>query len=942
MLKKTLPTTLAASVALILQSGALAESMEWQGTLRDFSASHADFQSKDTGLKTGCVESKLGDNRKPTLSGSGQKDCAISNFDDWYHDSKNSENIPFTMTLDKDDDGNYIFDAWGKAPGRFFPIDNGGKKHNYHFTLEVHGEFTYQDDMEISVGGNDDIWVFINEKRVIDLGGVHNGKKRTKKLKWLGLKEGETYPLDLFFAQRSTKYGSNLKIETNIKFTPPPEPGEGVGIEPLDKPGVLEITAPEKGSHWHVAENCTSPILNVEGQAALEEVKPTDVALLLDTSCSTGYPRVRCYRKRGRVDHGDHLERIVFEAERDAADALINHLESSEHDIQLSLNHFAREANTLVSPTSDWAALREGVVNLLEDPEQPVGSTYMALGMDTAREDLINNGRQGTQKSIILITDGVPTLPEEDGFSQQEGDRVATIEAAQRAADDNVKIYPIVILSDKDPDSLKTTMPAVRAITGVPDDVPNLDKDNVEQLTKLLLKTSLTDIKEVIVKNLTTNQQVKVAPELDGHFQIEVPVQTGKNELEISAHAGNEENAISRTLTIDVMAEELNGSQELACAEIPVPPCQIYAIHDDRAADTQFLTAIPLSGVVDALGPVYPGHDIEGMDISPIDDLLVAVAGHTDNSILYRVNPLNGDIQEINKIQDAEGNDFKNMVSLSYRNDGTLWGVARDGSNRGIVKIDPNTAVATREHAGGVKASGIAWSIDGSELWMVNGKTLHLWTEGGTIIEKYTVDVPGRDIEGLEFRPDGKLMAGVHSTGKMSIYAIDTHNGSAVLQDSFDTDQYDDIESIAWPESCGDIPGNPEPAGPDSVIIGVNEGADKFRVSLESHEGDTWTYRVEEVEGKDLSHWVIGRSGANYSCEGKVLGSSPGATGIGQDGQRPFYGIKWDVSDGFSNDTFSFTLDADYPATTVDVLIKTGGSQQTNTGQIIGPDCSGN
>ncbi|MEN8216815.1 MAG: vWA domain-containing protein [Pseudomonadota bacterium] len=133
--------------------------------------------------------------------------------------------------------------------------------------------------------------------------------------------------------------------------------------------------------------------------------------------------------------------------------------------------------------------------------------------------------------------------------------------------------------------------------------------------------------------------------------------------------------------------------------------------------------------------------------------------------------------------------------------------------------------------------------------------------------------------------------------------------------------------------ACSDL-------APNSVIIGVNNDEDKFKVSLESHNGTTWTYRVEEIEGKDLSHWVLGTSNFNYSCEGKIVSSSPQSTGIGKDGNRPFYGIKWDVGGGFSNSTFSFTLDADYPESTVEVLIKTGGKEQTNTGLIIGPDCS--
>ncbi len=269
------------------------------------------------------------------------------------------------------------------------------------------------------------------------------------------------------------------------------------------------------------------------------------------------------------------------------------------------------------------------------------------------------------------------------------------------------------------------------------------------------------------------------------------------------------ERQAAAVLHVEIEGDEL---QQLACSGVaPKPACKIYAIHDEGRADTYFLAMTPLTGKVERLGPAYKGADIEGMDISP-DGRLLAVAGHSNRSDLYEVNSLTGDIQEIGQIKDAAGNPFKNVVSLSFRHDGTLWGVARDGGNRGIIKINPNTAVATLEHAGGQKAGGVAWSLDGLELWMVEDKKLYVWMEGGEIIEKHTFP---KSAEGLEFRPDGKLMVGVHSSGEMIIYAVDISDGSYVKQDSFDGTVKDDqgrdmaindIEAMAWPVSCGDVP----------------------------------------------------------------------------------------------------------------------------------------
>ena len=69
--------------------------------------------------------------------------------------------------------------------------------------------------------GDDDLWVFINKRLAIDLGGLHSQQTDTIDLDdeaaRLGLTRGTVYSLDLFHAERHTNQ-SNFRIDTNLYF----------------------------------------------------------------------------------------------------------------------------------------------------------------------------------------------------------------------------------------------------------------------------------------------------------------------------------------------------------------------------------------------------------------------------------------------------------------------------------------------------------------------------------------------------------------------------------------------------------------------------------------------------------------------------------------------------------------------------------------------------
>jgi fibro-slime domain-containing protein len=159
-------------------------------------------------------------------------------FDKWFRDvSGTNIHVDYPLKLTQDTNGAYVYDSnvsgvplsASDSTKMFFPIDDGtmyqtmfgnqGLPHNYSFTVELHTTFVYHGGEFFNFRGDDDVFVFINKKLVINLGGIHGPEPANVMIDSLGLTKENEYPLDFFYAERHVT-GSNLLVTTSLGLKP--------------------------------------------------------------------------------------------------------------------------------------------------------------------------------------------------------------------------------------------------------------------------------------------------------------------------------------------------------------------------------------------------------------------------------------------------------------------------------------------------------------------------------------------------------------------------------------------------------------------------------------------------------------------------------------------------------------------------------------------------
>lgn len=316
------------------------------------------------------------------------------------------------------------------------------------------------------------------------------------------------------------------------------------------EPPALRIDAPAPGAETRL------PLIELSGGAGRGASAGWDIAIVLDLSESTLHSSgldldgdgpggrsdpalVAAFRPTGfagpslakRMQGDFDFEDTILAAELEAAGVLAARVAGPR--LRTGLIGFSDDARVLAKLGSPPAELAQSLAGLRTQLGEYLRGTHYAAAIEAAQQMLVPDPdapQEGTQRAIVFLSDGAPSLPV---FGGDKG-RSEALDAAREAGLAGIRLFAFAFGEEG------AAATEVLAQMAEWTDGRSQRVEQPEQLVTALRELNLVDVARVAIHNTTTGlpaRALRLFP--DGSFDALLGLAEGENVLRVEAFASD-------------------------------------------------------------------------------------------------------------------------------------------------------------------------------------------------------------------------------------------------------------------------------------------------------------------------------------------------------------------------------------------------------------------